>query len=334
MNRIVVLLYVCVCAVGMATAQLKPTNEELGSIYFAYPTPAVVQTPPPAGFEAFYISHYGRHGSRWRTDDVHYKRVVDVFDSLATVHALTTLGEDVRGRLHRVWEDARGRSGNITPLGERQHHDIAYRMFTSFPSVFADSAVVDARSSTSLRCAMSMSYFTEALKEQNPRLCVSRRAYQCYMDYIAHTSSEAEAFCSDTAAWRADFRRFEREQIQPERFVKALVNPSVRMFYEQERKLMEDIYWIAIDMQNCDHLRGVAFFDLFTYDELMALWKVVNARMYVCNAAAPLNGGLMPRQATALLRTLWRVPTRPLPPGSLAPTFALGMILTLFVYLP
>lgn len=304
MNRIVVLLYVCVCAVGMATAQLRPTNEELGSIYFAYPTPAVVQTPPPAGFEAFYISHYGRHGSRWRTDDVHYKRVVDVFDSLATVHALTTLGEDVRGRLHRVWEDARGRSGNITPLGERQHHDIAYRMFTSFPSVFADSAVVDARSSTSLRCAMSMSYFTEALKEQNPRLCVSRRAYQCYMDYIAHTSSEAEAFCSDTAAWRADFRRFEREQIQPERFVKALVNPSVRMFYEQERKLMEDIYWIAIDMQNCDHLKGVAFFDLFTYDELMALWKVVNARMYVCNAAAPLNGGLMPRQATALLRNI------------------------------
>ena len=186
-------------------------------------------------------------------------------------------------------------------------------------SLPTDSAVVDARSSTSLRCAMSMSYFTEALKEQNPRLCVSRRAYQCYMDYIAHTSSEAEAFCSDTAAWRADFRRFEREQIQPERFVKALVNPSVRMFYEQERKLMEDIYWmfyeqerklmediywIAIDMQNCDHLKGVAFFDLFTYDELMALWKVVNARMYVCNAAAPLNGGLMPRQATALLRNI------------------------------
>ena len=47
MNRIVVLLYVCVCAVGMATAQLRPTNEELGSIYFAYPTPVVVQTPPP-----------------------------------------------------------------------------------------------------------------------------------------------------------------------------------------------------------------------------------------------------------------------------------------------
>lgn len=304
MNRIALFLYACVCVVVTATAQLRPTNEELGSIYFAYPAPTGVQTPPPAGFEAFYISHYGRHGSRWRTDDAHYKVVVDAFDSLSAVRALTPLGKDVRGRLHRVWEDARGRSGNITPLGERQHHDIARRMLASFPLVFADSAVVDARSSTSLRCAMSMSYFTEALKEQNPKLRVSRRAYQSYMDYIAHTSPEAEAFCSDTAAWRTDFRRFEREQIQPDRFVKALVTSSVSLSYEQKRKMMEEIYWIAIDMQNCDHLRGVGFFDLFTYDELMALWKVVNARMYVCNAAAPLNGGLMPRQASALLRNI------------------------------
>lgn len=304
MNRIALFLCICVCAVATATAQLRPTEEELGSIYFAYPAPTVSQTPAPAGFEPFYISHYGRHGSRWRTDDAHYKVVVDAFDSLAVAQALTPLGEDVRGRLHRVWEDARGRSGNITPLGERQHHDIACRMFASFPSVFADSAVVDARSSTSLRCAMSMSYFTEALKEQNPRLRVSRRAYQSYMDYIAHTSSQAEAFCSDTASWRVDFRRFEREQIQPERFVKALVAPAVPLTYAQQRKLMEDIYWIAIDMQNCDHLKGVGFFDLFTYDELMSLWKVVNARMYVCNASAPLNGGLMPRQAVPLLRNI------------------------------
>lgn len=36
----------------------------------------------------------------------------------------------------------------------------------------------------------------------------------------------------------------------------------------------------------------------------MSLWKVVNARMYVCNASAPLNGGLMPRQAAPLLRNI------------------------------
>ena len=36
----------------------------------------------------------------------------------------------------------------------------------------------------------------------------------------------------------------------------------------------------------------------------VGVWKTVNARMYVCNAAAPLNGGLMPRCAVPLLRNI------------------------------
>ena len=305
----------CLCMALSAFAQTKPTPEQLGSIYYAYPTPEGVRTPAPAGYAPVYISHYGRHGSRWRTADEHYKVVVDVFDSLYQCKGLTPLGEDVRRRLHVVWEDARGRSGNITPLGERQHHDIALRMYRAYPEVFADSAVVDARSSTSLRCAMSMSYFTEALKEQNPALRVSRRAYQQYMDYIAHTSPEAEAFCSDTASWRAGLRQFELEHIHPARFTRALLTDSSRLTEAEARALMDGLYWIAIDMQNCDHLRGVSFFDLFTYDELFDLWRLVNARMYVCNACAPLNKGLMPRQAAHLLRNIVESADRALASG-------------------
>ena len=90
--------------------------------------------------------------------------------------------------------DARGCSGSITPLGERQHREIAERMYHNFPQVFREDAFIDARSSTSLRCAMSMSYFTERLKELNPALHVERRAYHRYMDYIAYTSPEVRSF--------------------------------------------------------------------------------------------------------------------------------------------
>ena len=39
-----------------------------GSTYFAYPGPVQkALTPAPAGYEPFYISHYGRHGSRYMT---------------------------------------------------------------------------------------------------------------------------------------------------------------------------------------------------------------------------------------------------------------------------
>lgn len=282
--------------------QQRPTPEQLGSIYYAYPSPTETLTSAPAGYQPFYISHYGRHGSRWMTDDARYTEVLCRFDSLHAAKLLTPLGEDVRRRLQLVYEDARGCSGNISPVGERQHHEIARRMFRNFPQVFADSSVIDARSTTSLRCALSMSYFTEGLKELNPALRVSRRSYTRYMDYLAHTSAEGEVFCSETAPWRKDFRAFEERNVRPERLMKSLFTDDVHFNYAEASALMWSLYWIAADMQNVD--LDLSFYDLFEYEELFSLWRVVNARMYVCNAAAPLNGGLMPRQAVPLLRNI------------------------------
>ena len=53
--------------------------EKMGSIYYAYPTPNGIQTPVPEGYSPFYVSHYGRHGSRWMTSDERYLEVIRVF---------------------------------------------------------------------------------------------------------------------------------------------------------------------------------------------------------------------------------------------------------------
>ena len=52
----------------------------------------------------FYVSHYGRHGSRWMTSDERYLEVIRVFDTFHEKSGLTALGEDVRLRLQKVWE--------------------------------------------------------------------------------------------------------------------------------------------------------------------------------------------------------------------------------------
>lgn len=295
-----ILIILCLLCGLSARSQSAPTPEQAGSIYYAYPASPAVSTPAPAGYEPFYISHYGRHGSRWMTADERYTEVICVFDSLYRCSGLTPLGMDVRLRLHKVWEDARGCSGNITPLGERQHREIAGRMYRNFPQVFRGNAYIDARSSTSLRCAMSMSYFTERLKELNPALHIDRRAYQRYMDYIAYTSPEAEKFSSETAPWRSGFKDFEKKNVRPERLMASLfVTPAA---ITDPDAMMRSLYWIAADMQNVE--LDLSFYDIFEYEELIGIWKTVNARMYVCNAAAPLNGGLMPRQAVPLLRNI------------------------------
>lgn len=297
-QSIIFILYLLCTFTTRSQSVLTP--EQAGSIYYAYPAPSSTYTPAPTGYEPFYISHYGRHGSRWMTADERYTEVVCVFDSLYQCSELTPLGVDVRERLHKVWEDACGCSGSITPLGERQHREIAERMYRNFPQVFRGDAFIDARSSTSLRCAMSMSYFTERLKELNPGLQVNRRAYHRYMDYIAYTSPEGEKFASEKAPWRRGFREFEKKNVRPERLMASLfVKPEA---ITDQDAMMRSLYWIAADMQNVE--LDLSFYDIFEYEELVGVWKTVNARMYVCNAAAPLNGGLMPRQAVPLLRNI------------------------------
>lgn len=276
--------------------ELEQQPEKTGSVYYAYPRPMEKQTPVPDGYAPFYVSHYGRHGSRWLTSDERYKRVLDVFQT----HELTSLGRDVLKRLQQVWEDACGRGGDLTSVGERQQKEIAERLYDNYPDVFRNNVVVSARSSIALRCVMSMSAFCERLKELNPNLKVVREANRRYMDYIAYTSPEGEVFCSEDAEWRKEFHAFEKTHIKPERLMTALfVYPEQ---IENSYELMMGLYWIASDMQNVE--LSLSFYDIFEKEELLGIWQSVNYRMYVCNAVAPVNKGIMPRCAVTLLRNI------------------------------
>lgn len=146
---------------------------------------------------------------------------------------------------------------------------------------------------------MSMSYFTERLKELNPGLQVNRRAYHRYMDYIAYTSPKVRNLLLRRLRGGVASESL-KKNVRPERLMASLfVKPEA---ITDQDAMMRSLYWIAADMQNVE--LDLSFYDIFEYEELVGVWKTVNARMYVCNAAAPLNGGLMPRCAVPLLRNI------------------------------
>lgn len=175
-------------------------------------------------------------------------------------------------------------------------------MIATYPDVFADSASIKAVSSTGIRCIMSMAAFLERLKEVNPAINLSRSAYDKDMAYIAYTSPEGKAFSSEDAPWREGYREYVERIVDPSRLMKSLfVNPDTFTPAEQQ-KIILDLYWIASDMQNVE--LDETFYDIFTYDELNALWSTINARMYLCNATAPGNGGIMPMCASRLLEKI------------------------------
>jgi len=287
------LMVLCCAPLGAQTSkeEMFATPEKTGGVYWAYPLDFAPQTKAPKGYKPFYISHYGRHGSRYLIGDRDYKWLVDLFEEAHRAHALTGLGEDTYRRLLKVWEEAEGHGGDLTPLGVRQHRGIAERMYASFPEVFKGNPFISARSTVVLRCAMSMVAFGDRLKELNPDLRISYEASE------KHTNPE----------------RLVASLFKDKHFVLKKVNP---------KELMWGMYWVASDMQNAE--TKVSFYDLFEAQELFDLWQCVNYRFYVGNANHANGKGIVVANAKSLLRNILDSADEAIQEGGIAATLRFG----------
>ena len=67
--------------------------------------------------------------------------------------------------LQIVWQQARGNGGKLSPIGARQHEEIARRMALRFPELFSSEGKIEAFSSVSDRCVKSMQAFCRGLDD-------------------------------------------------------------------------------------------------------------------------------------------------------------------------
>lgn len=304
--------------------EISADLNKAGGVYLAYPTVETKQTPAPKGYKPFYVSHYGRHGSRYLLADRDYQWIIQLMEKAETVNGLTPLGQDVLKRLNMVWEEAQGRAGDLTPLGVRQHQGIAERMSKNFPEVFRGKRHISARSTVVYRCAMSMVAFGDRLKQLNPQLDMSYEMSEKYMSYLNYHSARSNAFThGKNGPWVEEYRKFEEAQVHPDRLVSTLfsnadfirceVNPS---------ELMWGLYWIAVDMQDME--TPVSFFDLFTAKEMFDLWQCVNYRFYMGNANPLASNGIVMANAKSLVENILESADAAIKDRSIAATLRFG----------
>lgn len=304
--------------------EISADLNKAGGVYLAYPTVETKQTPAPKGYKPFYVSHYGRHGSRYLLSDRDYQWIIQLMEKAETVNGLSPLGHDVLKRLNMVWEQAQGRAGDLTPLGVRQHQGIAERMSKNFPEVFRGKRHVSARSTVVYRCAMSMVAFGDRLKQLNPQLDMSYEMSEKYMSYLNYHSARSNAFThGKKGPWVEEYRKFEEAQVHPDRLVSTLfsnadfirceVNPS---------ELMWGLYWIAVDMQDME--TPVSFFDLFTAKEMFDLWQCVNYRFYMGNANPLASNGIVMANAKSLVENILESADAAIKDRSIAATLRFG----------
>ena len=305
MNKIFKIALAALLLPAMAVAQTAKDEifndlNKAGGVYYAYPVSTVEQTPAPKGYEPFYVSHYGRHGSRYLIADNDYKWVLDLMRKAKDAGALTPLGLDALERVEKVWLEAEGRGGDLSPLGVRQHRGIAERMFNTYPEVFKGKVDISARSTIVMRCAMSMDAFCERLKELNPQLNITREASNRYMCYMNYHSPESNEFNAPDGPWQEEYRKFEESHTNADRLVGTLFSDSLWVVRNvNPHKVMWGFYWLAVGMQDIE--TKVSFMDLFEPQELFDLYQSFNYRFYVGDSNYPGSNGMLLDNAKPLL---------------------------------
>ena len=294
MRKSFLMILLIACAL-LAQAQ---TRQQMGGVYYTYPAPKKpVSVKAPEGYTPFYISHYGRHGSRWLPSDSRYTWVNQHFDDETN---LTSLGKKVKGWLTQVWENAKGNGGKLTKLGEKQHRGIADRMAHNFPQIFAKGNHVQARSSVVDRCAKSMQAFTDELRQLQPSLDMDVKTDSADMAWIAYTSLEVKAL---------ENRTHIVAKVSPDRFLHQLFKDITKV--DDPMKLMSEIHTIAssiqdvgLNFQSYPRQIEMGLYGLFTDEEFKAIYEANNRRMTICNGDNPINERIPNRSAVSLLKNI------------------------------
>lgn len=303
MKRSIFLFLSLFLMISAATAEtiesvIASCPEKAGGIYYAYDVENDSLPPVPDGYEPFYISHYGRHGSRWPVKQKIYKETNDFFQQQQLAQNLTDEGKAVWKLVGRCAGHANGHLGELSPLGVRQHQAIASRMVNRFPSLFKEGSKVVARSSVEPRCIMSMMSYCDRLHDMQPALDMSKSASPGDMDFIHHKSEEADIMGSEQAPWMWEFHdKRDSLSICPQlaaRLFKVLpATDSVANF-------MRNLFDVAISVQNLDSI-DAELISLFSPAELSGLWKSANYIQYNGNGMSPLTGHSGPDCAHSLL---------------------------------
>lgn len=304
--------------------EISADLNKAGGVYLAYPKVEAKQTPAPKGYKPFYVSHYGRHGSRYLLGDGDYQWIIQLMTKADAVNGLTPLGKDVLQRLQIVWKETEGHGGDLTPLGVRQHQGIAERMSKNFPEVFRGKRQISARSTVVYRCAMSMVAFGDRLKGLNPQLDINYEMSEKYMSYLNYHTDRSNAFThGEKGPWVEEYRKFEAAQVKPDRLVNSLFSNADFIRCEvNPANLMWGLYWIAVDMQDIE--TPLSFYDIFTAQEMFDLWQCVNYRFYICNANPLASKGLVMANAKTLVENIIESADSAMKNRSIAATLRFG----------
>ena len=260
---------------------IRENPDRAAGVHHSYEYRPSVQTPAPAGYKPFYVSHYGRHGSR-RNIGSAAERAYEYMCAAREAGILSPLGEQLYRDVDAIHEDHIGMAGELTARGGREHRAIAQRLYERVPRVWKDRrrTRVYVQSSNIPRCLISMAHFTASLDDCAPQLMFDFITGEKYIELLAHDYYDKEEI---SAASSALIDSLERVWVDPSRMMGALFAGDPKRIAEVIPNPYAFLYQIFLygGIRQCVETPDADIFGkYFTLDELIAWYRCYNARIY------------------------------------------------------
>ena len=273
--------------------------------YDVYPDSITAKlTPAPAGKKPFYISHYGRHGSRYISNRSGFDTPYFMMLHADSLDELTPTGQQVLRHMNNIMRNTEGRWGELTGYGKQQMQNIGRRMAERFPEVFHPGANVTCISTVVPRCIESMGSLAMEMLQVCPQLHITMQASkrtQWYMNYQdkklrnSYMTPEAQkALDAYTATRMGNTRLMEL----------IFKNPDIAEEFVNQEDFSYYLMKMGLFQLNTNFNRNTNLIGLFNTNDLYRMWQVDNAYWYLQHGACKLNGGNQPYTQRHLLKKM------------------------------
>ena len=286
-------------------AEVMADIERSGGTYYLYPMDQPAPTPAPKGYQPFYVSHVGRHGSRFALGNRIYEDLLEIWTSGHEKGWLTPQGEAVYEALTALYPEIARREGNLTRKGQDQHRYIASQIYKNFPAVFKGPTRAEAVSTVSHRVIVSMFSFLGELDNLDRDFTFGADYGQPYQSYLLPDVIDSDADRTEQAAQKFD-RFLESVVSSGEVDIEALLG---RWFAQPDSLLTDtaagldfcgDMHTFVSSLDNLDVPVPEVFYSLFTPKERYAIWRVENYGAYALLGRSPDSQNLRVQAMQAL----------------------------------
>ena len=308
MNRIFLTATLLLCLLGNAAAQeneptrydtqaeILATPAKTAGEYSAYDTHLPPPTKPPKGYKPVYISHFGRHGSRYALSETIYEQLRGIFAKAHADGKLTYRGERLYQDYEAFYPKVAHREGELTLKGQEQHRQIVRKMIKDYPNVFKGKTHAEVISTNVHRVILSMTAFLNEIDWRVRDFDFAVDAGNVYYPILEPSKQLSPSYIKPKPypeKTKAMLEAFTKEKRNTQAFAAKFFSDTDYLEKNYGMALFQSQMWVVIsDLPNLDFDPGYVFADVFTPKELYNYWETRNLADYIRFGNSPFTDNL------------------------------------------